>query len=212
MRTTSKATWVATALTVAAVGLTGCATPAGPSRLNASRPTTAATPEPSTTPTQTTKPLPPGGAAVAGYKPANVVKARKFAEAFALAAMSGCDTGSVEGLQHLMTPALYKAALKNPKGWTVLTVDPPMVMSPGCVTSQTLSAGEVSRGDPSNDMPSIRVAVTVTEGLNVGTTTSPKTLKPVTVSCRYTVDVLPSGTEWLALKVKTSGYNLTTGK
>jgi hypothetical protein len=87
-----------------------------------------------------------------------------------------------------------------------------MVMSKGCVTSQKLSARQISRGASWMDMPSVRVAVTVTQDLMVGTTSSPKTLKPITVTRRYTVDVLPGGTRWLATNIETGDTTLTTGK
>ena len=45
----------------------------------------------------------------------------------------------------------------------------------------------------------------------VGTTASPKTLKPATVTRDYTVDVLPSDTKWLAQTITTSTAILTMG-
>ena len=184
MRTTRRATpiVIATAVALGVVGLTGCTTPSSSSEPEPTGSVKATkTPAP---PTPTTNAPEPGSVAVAGYKPADVAEAARFAEQFALAAMSGCGQLSVLGLQHLMTPALYKAALKNPQSWTVLALNPPMVMSAGCITSQDLSAGDVTRGDPVSGMPTIRVGVTVTEGLKVGTTSSPKTPKSVTVTRR----------------------------
>lgn len=218
MKTTRRATpvVVAAVITLGVVGLAGCSeasSPTGPTKAaKTATPTTPTTPTLPTMAAPTTKGPEPGSVPVAGYKPTDVAKAVKFAEQFALAAMSGCGAVSVRGLQHLMTPALYQAALKNPKSWTVLALNPPMVMSQGCVTTQALSSGQINRGRPSRGMPSVQVAVTVTEGLMVGTTTSPTTLKPVTVSRRYTVDVLPSGTGWLATNLETGDTTLTTGK
>lgn len=166
-----------------------------------------------TTPTAatvTTTAPEPGSVAMAGFVPARVASAARFAEQFAKAAMSGCDAGSVAGLQHLMTPALYRIASKNPKSFTVLTLGPTMAMPAKCVISQSVSDGEISPGEVVAGMPSIRVAVTVTEGLNVNTTASPKTLTQITVIRRYTVDVLPSGTGWLANVVTTGDATYST--
>lgn len=211
MRTTRKVTWVVTA-TAFAVGLTGCSSAASPSLSNASRPTRVDTPAPSATAaTPTTKAPEPGSVAVAGFKPARVASAARFAEKFALTAMSGCTPDSLPAVQSLMTPSLYQTAAKTPKV-VILTFDASTVMAPGCVTSQKLTDGSVSPGDVVNGMPSVRVAVTVTEGLMVGSAASPKTLKPYTVTRRYTVDVLPSGTDWLAHAVTTSNTTTTEGK
>jgi len=110
-----------------------------------------------------------------------------------------------------MTPELYAASVKTPSR-VVLTLDPPMVMSAGCVTSQDLTDGSVAEGPVVEGLPSIRVAVTVTEGLKVGTTTSPKTLKSITVNRRYTLDVLPFGKNWQATNVITGNTVVTPGE
>ena len=209
MRLTRKTVSIVAALALGAVGLTGCGTLSKPS---VPKPAQALKAAPSTSATAPTHTLPPGSVAIAGFQPERVASAARFAEKFALAAMSGCDTASVQGLQHLMTPDLFRAALKNPQSWTVLTLDPPTVLAAHCVTSQKLTAGRLSEGVRKNGMPSIRVKVTVTEGLMVGTTASPNTLKPATVTRDYTVDVLPSGTKWLAQTITTSATSLTMGK
>ncbi len=205
---------IAAAITLGVVGLTGCGTPDSPAALTptkAAKATTPTTSAPSTKAvTPTTKAPEPGAIAVAGFKPAVVGTANRFVEKFALAAMSGCSPKSLPNLQGMMTPALYRSALTSEP--FILTFDPPWVMSPGCVTSQTLSAGRVSAGRVWSGVPTVRVAVTVTQGMKVSTTSSPKTLKPFTVTRRYTVDVLPSGTDWLAHRVSTGNTTVAGGK
>jgi len=162
--------------------------------------------------TLATKSARPGSIPVAGYQPAAVAEAVGLAERFARFAMSGCGSAMLPVLESMMTPALYEASVKSSKPPVYLTFEPPTIMSRDCVTSQDLSEGSVGRGPEVKGVPSIRVAVTVTEALKVSTTTDPTTLKPVTVSRRYTIDVLPFGKDWQASDVKTSDSKVIAGK
>jgi hypothetical protein len=210
MRTTRRATpmVIAAAITLGVVGLTGCST-SSPAALTPTEATTRTTPAPSTT--AATNALEPGSIAVAGYEPSQVASAARFVERFARVAMAGCGADPLPIMEGLMSPTLYKFAVKTPQV-VALSLKPPTVMSAGCLKSQTLSDGIVSAGEPVKGIPSVRVDVTVTQALMVGTTTSPTALTPITVRRHYRVDVLPSGTDWAAHKVGTSDSTVTSGK
>ena len=162
-----------------------------------------------TVPAPTTKAPEPGSVSVAGFTAPHVATAARFAERFALASMGTCSPDSLPALQSMMTPGLYKAALKQSP--FILTIAPPTVLSAGCITSQKLSDGDISVGRVWNSTPTVRVAVTVTEDLKVSTKSKPKTLRPITVSRRYTMDVLPSGKSWLVQSVSAGDTNFLKG-
>ena len=217
MRTTRKTApiVIATVLALGVVGLTSCtrssSSPASPSASSGPKATAKQPPPSSTAVTPTPSALPRGSIPVAGYQPAAVAEVVNFVEQFARAAMSGCGPQALRALEPSMTPALYAASVKSTTP-IVLTFEPPTIMSPKCVTSQTLSGGTVAAGPVVKHVPSIRVAVTVAEGLKVSTTTNPKTFKSITATRRYTVDVLPFGKNWQVTNVITSQSKVTVGK
>ncbi len=207
MRTAHKAITIVIALSV--VGLTGCGSPSGPSGV---RPTTASTPTKTATkaPTSTTTSAPTAG--VAGYTPKETLAAYAMAQNFAIAAMAACGQRILPVLQSQMTAHMYAIALTKP-GEVVLTFHPPTVVAPDCVPAgPTVSAFDGRSGGIVNGMPAIQVGLTITQTMRLATAATPTKTEPWTVSRRYTLIVIPSGTNWVANDYTTTDPITTAGK